>query len=51
MNSTEYCQGIFDAAQRVVKYYYDDEMIGKEAAQQRLNGAIHELERALEGKG
>ena len=50
MNSPEYCQNIYEAAKKVVKHYYNDEMLEKEDAERNLNGAIHSLERALEGK-
>lgn len=48
MNNPEYCQGIYDAAKRVVDAYNNGEKVREH--EKELWDAIIDLERALDGK-
>ena len=51
MNSTEYCQGIFDAATKAVEYYLQGHMEWRGDGILEMDKLIDNLKRALEGKG
>ena len=52
-NDPEYCQGIYDAAKKVVEHYNTEHLLGVPIFEflTQLDIVILNLKRALEGKG